>query len=135
MGGRILALKEEFGYREIMVVTSVEYIPQLNDRRPSTVLLGDQLMFQYDNRTGYVTFMRSLFNQKLPWSQLSLATANETEQQAMDIFPRLPWVPICEEELTLIRAGHDPLKGYYVQFDGTIRMFSQPRWWEDEETF
>ena len=134
MGGRILAIREEFGYRPLMVVRTVTPIPQLNERPPSTVFYGNQLMFQYDNRPGWVTFMKTVIGQRVKYSQLAIAK-NETEQVEMEMFPRTPWIPILEEDLVMLRGGHDPIMSYYVQFAGQPRIFTQPDWWKEDEEF
>lgn len=134
MGGKVLALIEERGYRPLLVVRNVSHIPQQDARQPSTAFYGLQLMFPSDDRPGWVAFMRLLLNKPALYAQLALPS-NDTEQQVMDLYPRLPWIEVGAEELTLLKGGHDPVAGYYVQFAGTARLFSQAQWWVENEEF
>lgn len=133
MGGKILAINEGFGYRPILVVHSFNFLPQLNDRAPSTFVYGDQIMFMTDRPTDYVSFLRKFFGQELVWSQLGMA--NDTEEQIVAIWPKMPLKLVMNESLRILRAGKDPIAGYYVQFDGPIRLFSQHEWWKDHEEY
>jgi hypothetical protein len=139
MGGRVLGLAELFNPRPLMVVNVVTPIPQLNQRPPSTVFYGQPLGgFPADDVTAWVAWMKSLVGQRALYKQLRLRTdsdfiAEEDLQQGKP--PHISWVTVAQEELVMLKGGHDPLAGYYMQFAGQVHLFSQPRWWEDEEIF
>lgn len=134
--GKILAIKEAAGYRPLMVVNTINYIPQKDSQRPSTVFYGNQLMFGFDNRPAWVTFMRLMEGRELTYSQLRMSTDYDTIDSEEMIWPKLPLVQVAEEKLTMIRGGHDPLAGYYVQFNGHARViFAQCDWWHDTEIY
>lgn len=133
-GGKMLAINEGFGFRPVLIVQSFNFLPQLNERPATTFVYGMQCMFEYENVTGYVAYLRNFLGQSLLWDQLSL-NVHDTEEQLEKAYPRMPLKRILEERLTLLSAGHDPLAGYYVQFAGPMRLFSQPRWWDEGEIF
>lgn len=139
MGGRMLALKEAFGYRPLLVVKNITFVSQLNERPPSTFLYGDQVMFLADRPTDYASFLRNFYGQpETIWCQLA-----DAHEESLDIvyalFPRKAFHLVLEQPLVLLSAGKDPLAGYYVQFAGDIRLFAQRDWWveteEDQERY
>ncbi len=134
MNGRTLAINEGFGYRPIMVVKAFNFLPQFNERPPSTWVYGDQIMWPSDNQVQYTSFMRSYYGLKIPWAQVGAATELD-EDQLFAIFPRLPIRLVAEEPLVLLSAGKDPIAGYYVQFAGAMQLFSQPDWWVETEQY
>jgi hypothetical protein len=131
MGGRMLAINEGFGYRPLLTVKNFLFVPQLDDRPPSTWVYGDQLISLADMPTEYVTFLRPIMGKQSLWCQLSVSP-DETEEQIYAIWPKFPIRVVLQQALTLLHAGKDPLKGYYVQFAGHMGLFSQPDWWRDE---
>lgn len=134
MPGRMLAINEGFGYRPIMIVRYFNLLPQLNERPATTFIYGEQIMFPSDNPTGYASFLRNFYGMTLPWNQLGMAV-DDTIEMVYALYPRMPLRPVMEEHLTLLSAGKDPVAGYYVQFAGAMRLFSQPDWWVDGDDF
>jgi hypothetical protein len=135
MGGRMLAINEGFGFRPILTVKAFNFVPQLQDRPPCTIIYGEQLMFQQDNPLLYMKFLSDKFGSVMPWDQLRIAS-NDTPEQIYAIWPRFPVVVVLEERLKLLDAGKDMLKGYWVKFEGgPIKLFSQPDWWKQSEDF
>ena len=133
MGGKMLAINEKFGYRPILVVKEFNFLPQLNNRPPSTWFYGVQLMFQYDNPTAFVTFLKTFKGVPTVWSQLGIAD-NDTIQQVDAIWPKMPLHLVANETLTLLAGGKDPIRGYFLQFAGRIeRLFTDPNWWKNSE--
>jgi hypothetical protein len=131
MGGRMLAINEGAGYRPIMTVQSVQFIPQLNARPAATMLYGSQLLFLADNPTGYSSFLNNYCNVKVLWAQLRIASEDSIEQ-IYTIWPKLPVDLIIERPLMILSAGKDLTAGYWVKFAGRIELFSQPDWYDEE---
>jgi hypothetical protein len=121
-----------------MVVKIVTPIPQQDARTPSTVFYGLQLAFPSNDITGWVTFMKSLVGQRIKYSQLRLRGDNEIIEED-DLLLGLPihlkWATVAQDEMVMLKGGHDPIAGYYLQFAGHTHLFTQPGWWLDEETF
>ncbi len=133
LGGRMLAINEGFGYRPILSVQSVVFVPQKDARPPSTYVYGIQLMFRNDVPTMFTGFLKDKFGTVLPWDQLRVLV-NDTEEQIYTLWPKMPIAVVLEEQLRMIAAGKDPVKGYFVQFaGGPIRLFSQREWWKETE--
>jgi len=126
----MLAINEGAGYRPILTVQSIQIIPQFNARPPSTILFGSQLLFLADNPTGYVHFLKSYFNVPTVWSQLRIAS-EDSEEQIYTIWPKFPVDLILEQPASIIAAGKDPVNGYWVQFPGTISLFTQQDWFNE----
>ena len=138
MGGRVLAFNELRGPRPLMVVKTVTPIPQRDARPPSTVFYGNPLEIPANDVTGWVTFMKALLNQRIMYRQLRLRADNEAVEEdelLLGLPLRIPWATVAQEELVMLRGGHDPIAGYYLQFAGAVRLFSQPGWWLDEEIY
>jgi len=132
MGGRMLAIDEGSGYRPILTVQTIQYIPQLNARPASTILFGSQLLFQVDNPSGYQSFLQAYVGVATLWAQLRMAT-ELSEEQLYLIWPKLPIELVIEQPISILAAGNDPVAGYWVQFPGTITLFSQTNWYDESD--
>jgi len=135
MGGRVLAINEGSGYRPILSVTSVVYIPQQDARSPSTVVYGNNMVNIPENYGVFRTFFVDKVLTSMLWAQLRISEQvleAEMDDVEWTLWPRLPVVKIMQERLVMLGAGKDDLRGYYVQFQGgPIRLFSQPDWWKE----
>jgi hypothetical protein len=128
MGGRILALNENFGYRPLLNVVGFRFFPQENARTPRTQLWGNQLMFQYDNPALWKQYLDTLCAVPNVYDQMRLAYEDSPEE-VYKLWPRLPVVKVAEETLTLQAYGKDVLLNYWLEFSGPIQLFSQHDWW------
>lgn len=129
-GGRILAVNEKFGYRPVLTVKNFNFLPQFQNRAPSTWFYGVQMMSPYDDPTIYLKFLTPMIGESAIWSQVGL-NDDETEEQVFANWPRLPLRLVANDRLTLVAAGRDPVAGYYCQFAGSTSLFSRPDWWKD----
>jgi hypothetical protein len=135
MGGKILALREEFGYRPLLVVREVVVDGQ------NTRFYGDQVLFPSDGYLGITTYPNFQFDEFLaPWIGVTTAWDQVRLQPFANIsefrksWPHLPFDLIAEAQLILAGAGQDLLRGWWMEFEGTsIPMFNQPTWWVDSD--
>lgn len=144
MGGRILALKEQAGYRPVLIVQSINRYPQRNNHLPTTVFAGEQVLLPFGPTGGtstaqpykYSEWFSALLRQPLVWNQMR-PNLREDLEQYLHMWPKLPIFSVKQATLTLLAAGTDPLRGSWLQFAGNVPLFDQPDWWveTDEELF
>jgi hypothetical protein len=141
MGGRILAFREERGYRPVLVVKTVTFYDQRDNYRPCTILTGDQVLLPADGSSlgsampfnyQFQQFFEPQIGQRVAWNQMRSKTI-----YSLDSFYRhwwkLPLISIKQADLVLMAAGLDPTHGAWVQFEGKIPLFDQPEWWKEPE--
>jgi hypothetical protein len=136
MGGRVLAINEGFGYRLVLTVKNVKFQRQEQDRPSTTIVYGEQMMSFQDDPLLYSKYFSDKMDTSMVWAQLRITTDDDDYEQMYAIWPRVPVTPVLEERLSIVGAGRDPIRGYWVQFaGGPIRLFSQPDWWKEKEIY
>lgn len=124
----------------MLVVQTVNYYPQRNATQASTVLYGEQVLLPFTGAVGtaapqdytFWEWFQNLTGKPTVWNQMR-AIPMETLDQYIMRWPKLPLFSIAQGTMTLLAAGNDPLKGYWLQFAGQIPIFNQPNWWEETE--
>jgi len=128
MGGRILAINQGMGYRPILNVQTIQFIPSTTT--PSTFLFGQRLLpgtsspFSADDPTSFTTYLNQYVGVAALWDQLQPASQNG-QNVTYTVAPMMPVKLVLEQQLMLVAAGKDPVAGYWVQFAGAINLFSQ----------
>ena len=142
MGGRIMAIKEENGWRPVLRVESIVPVHAQGEYPESTILRGEQLFFQTqrlgDQRfVDWVRFLQNFYEVPTVWGQLRcirLESMEEWMQMMRQAYlPKIPVEPVQEANLKLLAAGYDKVKGYWLQFHGRLPLFQQRNWWQDHD--
>jgi hypothetical protein len=112
----------EDGLRAIMTVNMIFAKVQ------TTVLFGDSLfMLSYDigqltKQDGFRAFIKAYFNHPITGAQLSQPPFAATPayylraNQTASVSPPAP--PVAKGKVTMLDAGFDPLRGYWIEFAG-----------------
>jgi hypothetical protein len=109
-----------YGLAPVLLVESII------NKTQSTVFHGQRLyMLQYDagifdQVTGWNKYMDQFLNKEVPWAELTQIPVWPSLRRisAKPIAPQDP--PVAMANLTLLDAGYDPLRGYFVEFAGNF---------------
>jgi hypothetical protein len=128
-GGRILALREFDGFRNIISVRGFQDILCEGTTPLSTLYYGEQMMFRNDTEIPlFLKFLSNWVGVETVWTQLK-NNITETAEQYREQHYREPEVPVSWGCMTLIDYGYDPMRRYWLQFAGVSPLFRQDRWW------
>lgn len=144
-GGRLLGMYEQVEptpckwklYRPIMSVTSFSTCPQYMATPPSIMIYGNQTMYfpEQASPNQFIKFMATWVGKTTEWAQLRvLSNQQDSEEQVFAAWPYLPVNIVSKQNLFLVAAGYDPLKGNWLQFSGnSLQLFQQPDWYLNDD--
>lgn len=109
-----------YGLRAVLSVEA--YLPKVQ----STIFYGPSLyMLQndvgiFDKQTGFVKFMDQFLNKPKIWAELTQVPIwpGLRRISSNPVAPQDP--PVVESKLTMIGAGYDPQKQFWVEFQGNF---------------
>jgi hypothetical protein len=112
------------GQRAILSVTFVESFPQYTTFYGNSLYLIWYNVGQLDCIQAFSFFCQQFYNQPKTWWQLSVPPPNPlmASSQIYLIPQPPPPPPIGSGVMTLLDSGYDPLRGYYLTFQGNFDL-------------
>jgi hypothetical protein len=110
------------GWRAILSVRQILAKVQTTVLFGNTLYLMNHDISQLDPQTAFVLFMNEFKNKNLKWGELPLPPPPTYQplQMTGPTSPNITHRPISEGKVTLLSAGFEPFRGYWVEFAGNF---------------